>query len=159
MVAERLGQQPQHEEDEEEQQKMAWGLSPLRTAARGHLSLQALHKPYVLHLDSSPCLCPCHVVALLPCAVASQQELHGQLVSFKYCPILKRDFAVLLAAVHADHDRQRVDVLEKQHQQQDGSGGNGSGSTTCQVGDTWGQGFCLGVLLEGPADTGCTVKW
>jgi hypothetical protein len=67
-------------------------------------------------------------------AVAGQQELRGQLVCFKYCGILKRDFAVLLSAQQQQHDQQRVDVLEKQQQQEHSDGRHSPDSSRYKVG-------------------------
>lgn len=81
---------------------------------------------------------------LLGClAVAKEQEVHGQLVCFRYCPILKRDFAVLLSAQHAEHDRQQADVLEKQHQQADSSGSHGANSSATKVSSTCRRSGCV----------------
>lgn len=66
-------------------------------------------------------------------AVADQQELWGQLVCFKYCGILKRDFAVLLSAQQHQHDQQQADVLDKQHQQEHGDGRHSLDSSRYKV--------------------------
>jgi hypothetical protein len=71
--------------------------------------------------------------AVVCIAVAGQQELQGQLVCFKYCGILKRDFAVLLSAQQQQHDQQQVDVLEKQHQQEHGDSRCNPNSSTYKV--------------------------
>lgn len=76
-------------------------------------------------------------------AVANEEELHGQLVCFKFCPIIKRDFAVVLAAQHDSHDRQRTDELEKQHQQDQGSGSHSPNSSAYKV-----SGSCYGRRRE-----------
>jgi hypothetical protein len=74
------------------------------------------------------------LVACVCTAVADKEELHGQLVCFKFCPIIKRDFAVVLAAQHASHDRQRTDELDKQHQQDQGNGHHSFTSSAYKVG-------------------------
>lgn len=53
---------------------------------------------------------------------------------FKFCPLIKRDFAVVLAAQHDSHDKQRTDELEKQHQLEDGGGNHSSNSSVHKVG-------------------------
>lgn len=67
------------------------------------------------------------------------------MVCFTHCPIIKRDFAVVLAAQHDSQQQQTADVLEKQHQQQQGAGGTGQGTNStykvcCICVNSWPQG-------------------
>lgn len=76
-----------------------------------------------------------HACMLFCPAVAGLEELPGQLVCFKFCPIIKRDFAVVLAAhQHDQQQQQQGDVLEKQHQQQEGGGSHSLNSSAQKVG-------------------------
>jgi hypothetical protein len=75
-----------------------------------------------------------HACLLCCPAVTGQEELSGQLVCFKFCPIIKRDFAVVLAAHQHDQQQQQGDVLEKQHQQQEDGSSHSPNSSAQKVG-------------------------
>jgi len=67
------------------------------------------------------------------------------MVCFRFCPIIKRDFAVLLAVQHNSHRQQQADVLEKQHQLQGVGGTHDTSSSAHKVRGRWTAWWCAGL--------------
>jgi hypothetical protein len=65
--------------------------------------------------------------------VASAEQLQGQLVSFAFCPLSKRQFAVLRGSLHHQQDGSSATAAEEQQQHVQPRGQGGAGQNAFKV--------------------------
>jgi hypothetical protein len=70
--------------------------------------------------------------------VANREQLQGQLVSFAFCPLSKRQFAVLRGSLHQQQQGSSAVTAEEQQQHVNPQGQGGTEQSAFKVGMTGG---------------------